>query len=149
MQENGLIEIKDFTLPGDDQPLRFKIRDDVFEAVPIPPLGLLPDIAAAVGNLKGNLVGDNIEKVLAVFDVLLYDESAALLRQRTVDKKKPIGDRHILPIVFWLLESYGLRPTEPSSNSSDTSEDGDGSTTSTVGASPAELTSQFSGSLAS
>lgn len=157
VDQNGVVElkdftpqpldgIKDFTLPSDGESLKFRIGADIFDAVSTIPLGLLPDVVSTGANLADGSQ-DKIEKVLNIFDVLLWDESAAKLRERIRDKKNPISDKHILPIVHWLLEQYGLRPTQPSDTSSSSSDVTDGSTTSTDGVSHVESISATSPSL--
>lgn len=139
---NGIIEIKDFTLPA--KPKRFKIDGDVFEAVSEIPIGLLGDL----GDLRTALPGtSSIDQTMSmmgkVFSVILTDESCERFMARTKDKTNPIGIQHMMPVIEWLLEAYGLRPTQPSSSSSDSSDEMDDSTNSTDGASVEELTGQL------
>jgi hypothetical protein len=112
---NGEVEIRDFTLAPVSH--KFKIDNDIFEAVPEIPLGYFSKLTVVAGLKMTD--ADAIEKILDVFDVFLTDESAVIFRKRAYDKTNPIGQRHLMPIVHWILETYGLRPTQPSSNSSD------------------------------
>jgi hypothetical protein len=126
---DGVVEIKDFSFSI--EPKRFRINDDIFEATPEMPLTIA--VTAAKIASSGALQKGDMEPVLEFFDEILLEESAARFRQRmTEDKKQPIGMRHINAIIPWLLEEYGLRPTAPSSDSSD-SQDGTGMS-STAGA---------------
>lgn len=139
MNEAGTVEVKDFTLAPKGQ--KFKIDDDIFETIPEIPLGHFAEFAKIVGlNFRDEGAVDAIIEMLMKF---LVDESATLFRSRTTDKKKPIALGHVLPIINWLLEVYGLRPTQPSSTSSTPSTVEDG-TSSTAGASPEASTAQDS-----
>lgn len=135
------VQIKDFTFAV--EPIKFKINDDVFFATPELPLGLLQDLTK-FKDMTSQLKDTGIEPLLELFDDLLLDESAAIFRARTGNKKNPIGVRHIMALIPWLLEEYGLRPTQPSSNLSDGSSDGETGTSSTDGASLNELMSRHS-----
>jgi hypothetical protein len=128
--ENGVIEIKDFTLPA--KPKHFKIGSRMFIAVEQIPLGLmedLVDLASTVGAKK------NLDAMFKFFDAILVDDSATLMREGLHDKVEPIGAPHIIPLMHWLMEEYGFRPTEPSETSSNTSDVVDASTSSTDGVS--------------
>lgn len=114
------------------EPKRFYVAPDTFEAA--------PDFPIAAFDYVGSLTGVNVQQMserlnvlLDFFDVILLDESAARFRERVErDKKHAIGIKLMMDIITWLLEEYGLRPTEPSSPSSIMSGD-DGGIASTVG----------------
>lgn len=127
--QNGVIEIKDFSFSL--EPKRFKINDDVFEAAPALPLGL----ASQLSKFKDIAAEGASDKLLEFFDEILFDQSAERFRERANSKTEPLPMTLLMPIINWLLEEYGLRPTQPSEISSSTSESEDGSTTSTDGAS--------------
>jgi hypothetical protein len=130
------VVIKDFS--HSLEPKKFRINDDVFEASPEMPLGMIQDLAKFMVS-RDELSGKGLEVLLELFDALLFDASAAKFRERTKDKEKPIGVSHAIEIVPWLLEQYGLRPTQPSSPSSNGSDDGITGTNLTDGRSLAEL----------
>lgn len=148
--QDGVIEIQDFSVvnPGDDgvikdftvpgKPKRFKIDNDVFECVRSIPLFDL----AGMASLTTNISAENIEKIGEIFKVFIMPESYEKFYARLSDKKNPIGMEHLAPLIHWILEQYGVRPTQPSAGSSTTSPAADGSTSSTVGASVDPLTGQ-------
>jgi hypothetical protein len=140
--KNGVVEIKDFTLPQGNQPKKFRIDGDVFQAVATIPLNTMQDLAGVRANLGDTQdAGAQLDAMRAMFKVILLDDSWPIFETRMGDKLNPIGQEHLMPLMDWLLESYGLRPTVPSSGSSTGSDDGDGSTSSTDGVSVVELTS--------
>ena len=110
-----MIEIKDFSFSV--EPKRFRINDDIFEAVPEMPLHLMSMAARLTSQ---NIASQGVEIILELFDELLVPTAAARFRERVNDKIQPIGMRHINAILPWLMEVYGLRPTEPSADSSST-----------------------------
>lgn len=79
---------------------------------------------------------ENYESIFEIFDQLLIEESAKVFRERAMSK----GDRGIdvqrqlMPILYYLLEQYGVRPTQPSSDSSSGSLNVTDGITSTAGA---------------
>lgn len=112
---------RDFSLQGDEaEPKTFTVGKDEFVAPPVIPPVLLGDLAAAsqgFGDLKGD-VPAQLEKVASIFDLLLTPETAPRFRERLLSRTEPIDlNRQALPIMHWLMEVYGLRPTEPSSSS--------------------------------
>lgn len=127
--------IKEFEF--NPEPKRFRLyKDDefVFEASPSLSFNLVEMATQLTGQ---SLRETGLTPILQFFDTILFDESAAELRRRVDDKVRPFGAEMLRPVLQWLLEEYGLRPTEPSSPSSSTSPDDDG-TSSTVGAQPEE-----------
>lgn len=133
MDTTGSPEIKDFSLPVKERP--FKIEGDIYKAVPGIPLQLLASVRK-FSNLKTISQDDGgaaLEGMLSVFDELLFPESSTLFRKRVAEKIITID--HLKPLMEWLMEGYTLRPTQPSSDSSDPSTEQDG-TSLTDGASP-------------
>lgn len=153
-------QIRDFSLPMD--PVRFRIDPDTFEAPPLlAPMALKK--AAALHSELGSMadIGSDIDRTLTLvadmFAVFLPGRAGTLFRARLLTEGRdadpdngrsepdppPIDlSRQALPVLYWLLEQYGLRPTGPSSPSLNGSTDGptdtpNGGTSSTDGASPA------------
>lgn len=128
---NGVPQIKDFSFSI--EPIPFTINDDLFNAAPELPLGVL-QMATKISSSQVQELG--IEPVLEVFDEILLDDSATRFRARVFDKAKPISmQRHIMPILNWLFEEWGLRPPAPSEPSLATS---DGTGTSSTDGAPSE-----------
>jgi hypothetical protein len=133
MDVNGQVEIADFSFSP--EPKRFRINDDVFECAPELPLGTFAKIAGMKLD-RASLTELGIEPMLQFFDELFIGDSSERFRGRVHDKTRPIGMRHIQKIMPWLLEVYGLRPTEPSEHFSPSPESA--GTTSTGGVSSEE-----------
>jgi hypothetical protein len=145
MTEPGAI--RDFTLPM--QPKRFRIDEDVFSAPAIiSPIAMkkLAALHASLGDIGalGNDLDRAIEIVSDLFTVLLPGPSGARFKERLLSETEPIDlNQQAIPALYWLLEEYGMRPTQPSSPSPDGSTDGQTDTpndgiSSTDGASPTE-----------
>lgn len=138
---DGIARFKDFT--GDAEPIQFKIHDEVFTAfedIPLKHMGKLTDIGSDLQSGDGTAA---INRLLRLFEKLLVPESyvrfqAAVNGESTTS----IGISRIKAIIPWLMEQYGLRPTEASSGSGDTSSESGAS--STDGAAPGESTSETS-----
>lgn len=152
-----MTEPRDFSLPMDPKP--FRISPDDFEAPPL----LAPMVLLNLARLHGELTDlADIEKTLTLvsdmFAMLLPGPSGQRFRARLLTEGRaadPDADpprlepdpppidltRQALPVLYWLLEEYGIRPTGPSSPSPNGSTDGqtdtpNGGMSSTDGASP-------------
>jgi len=132
MDSNGVVEIKDFTVSV-PQTRKFRIEPDVFEAVAEIPIGSYVELTKLRGNLAAGDFDGLMSQIKTFFSAILLDDSFERFWSRLTDKKNPLGIQHILPLMEWLMEGYGLRPTQPVSSSSSNSEEA-GSTTSTDGA---------------
>jgi hypothetical protein len=128
---------RDFSLPMDPKP--FRIDPDDFEAPPL----LAPMVLRNLGRLHTEL-GDqaDIEKTLTLvsdmFAMVLPGPSGERFRARLLTESRAADPetgrpadpppidlvRQALPVLYWLLEEYGIRPTEPSSPSPNGSTDG-------------------------
>lgn len=147
-----LVRHKDFSLSPD--PVTFTIAPDTFVCYPEIPLDALAEMAKLAQRSENR--EEQLSKIYDFFDGIMEPDSAARFRRRgrrstpaqgvegepgyvPADiNTHPIGMRHAAKIMPWLLEVYGLRPTQESSESSDGSEPT--STSSTDGASDEEST---------
>lgn len=127
-----IVEIMDFA--ADDVEIMFNVGPDRFFCAPDIPLGVMQKIGG-LKNLQATVETDGMEPVLLVFDEFLTPQSAVLFRE-CVGVKKTIGLRRIMRILPWIMEKYGLRPTQPSSPSSDGLNDGESGSSFTAGVSP-------------
>jgi hypothetical protein len=67
-----------------------------------------------------------------LFAKILMPDSKEPFLARLTDPIKPIGFKTLMNVIQWMMECYGLRPTQPSTPSSSASA-GDVSTSSTAG----------------
>lgn len=108
---------KDFTKPK--KRVEFRIDEDLFEAPRVLPIPVMQELASTADRLKGNLSNaEQLQMVISIFDTILPDAAAARLRERISSKEEPVDLEQIMDIMLWLLEVYGLRPTQPSADSS-------------------------------
>ena len=118
---DGIARFKDFT--GDSDPIQFKIRDEVFTAhedIPLAHLGKLSELGEGLSGKDANPVA----KMLAVFEKLLVPESFERFKDAVEGRSSTVvGISRVQAIIPWLMEQYGLRPTEAPSISSTTSEE--------------------------
>ena len=132
------VQIMDFAA-GDTSPDFYVGSENHFVCVPDIPLGIMQQIARFRDVQKTLTESGDLEPILQLMDQLLMDESAHLFRERVKDKT--IGVKRLMKILPWIMEEFGLRPTQPSTPSSPGQSDGETGTTSTDGASPSESTS--------
>lgn len=111
------INIRDFTIKK--KHVQFKIDDDVFTAHAILGLPLMQNMVRVSKNMRDLVTEERFDALFDVFDQLLTPDSARRFRERAMS----IGDdaidlrEQLIPILHYLLESYGIRPTRPSSDS--------------------------------
>lgn len=129
------VKFKDFTLDAPE--IKFAIAGEKFDASPALSAALLQQISDVVDKLtdtddKSTTIIEKLDSLIEFCNVILIGDSkerfAAIAP--TLDLQ-----RQIMPLLYWLLEAYGIRPTEVSSDSSDTSPTETDGTTSTDGSS--------------
>lgn len=131
--DDGEIEIKDFTLKV--KRFGFKVDNDTFVAHAALGLPAMQELSKVTKNLGEAVRSGDYTPITDVFGQLLEDASARRFTQRVVAKGTDTIDvkKQLLPILYWLLEKYGLRPTQLSSESSTGSPSETGGITSTAG----------------
>lgn len=129
------VRFKDFSKKR--QPIYF-ILDGVtpegerFDCYPALALPSLQEIALIAGNMTQETITESFTEFFAV---VLQPESAARMESKLKDRQNPLEVEQANEIMSWLMEVYGLRPSQPSSGSSDGSPTGDVGTLSVAGAS--------------
>jgi len=149
VDDNDIVPIRDFSLAR--RRVKFKVDDDIFEAYTVlgaatlQVLSQLSDSVSKMGNMKAGASVD-MEPIAQIFDELLTSESAQRMRVRLTARGDDALDirRQLMPIIYMLLEEYGVRPTQLSSDSSAGSPSETDGTASTVGVQHAELTQRSS-----
>lgn len=132
LPESGIVRFKDFS--PSPEPITFRFAPDDFECVSVIPLDGLVQLAAIGRQINENTGPEQMKIVYEFFDLICLPDSAAKLRERCAQgSANPIGLTLITDVLPWLMEQYGLRPTQPSDESSDGSTPDD--TSSTDGAS--------------
>lgn len=115
------VDIKDFTLRK--KRVRFKIDDDIFEAhttLSLPLMQRMVKISQSMGGGKSEDRMESFDAVYDIFDQLLLSDSAKRFKKRATSTGEDGIDvqRQLIPILYHLLEEFGVRPTQPSSASS-------------------------------
>lgn len=139
MDQHGNVPIKDFTLPDKPKPFKVDESGEVYVAPPLLPPSTLVAMVRAAKSIATLLAAGDEEGLItglgSVFTEILDEETGPLFVSRLSDKKRPVDlKRQVMPILQWLMEEYGLRPTTPSSDSSTTSTTAADGTPSTAGA---------------
>ena len=108
--------VKDFSRKRER--LNFRIDDDIFEAATALPGRTLSRFAARFANVENTPVDKQLDAFADALGMVLLPESNARFQKRLEDLEHPIELEQASDVIQWLLERYGLRPTEPSSPSS-------------------------------
>jgi hypothetical protein len=133
------VDLVDFSL--DVKPIKFAADGERYECHPALSVPMMQQIVQLTRDGVVKIDEANIEhsvRVLtALFGAIMLPDSAERFNARlTGEAGKPLDlRRQVVPILQHILERYGLRPTEPSSDSSPGSDDETTGTASTVGAS--------------
>lgn len=109
--------IKDFSRPR--RRVRFRIDGDLFEAAPALPAETLVQFASRFSDLESIDQTKRFDVLVEVLELVLLPESFALLRRRMSDRTDPVELDQLNDVIVHLLETFGLRPTQPSSGSPD------------------------------
>jgi len=133
--------VKDFTVKR--QPKRFRIDGDIFEAASAIPGETLVEFTVRFEKFQeSGPLKESYEAILTALELVMLPDSYALLRKRLGDLANPIELDQIVDVAMWLLDQYGLRPTQPSSVSSGGSPSPESGTSSTGSTPPGESTSE-------
>lgn len=125
MASDGIARFMDFT--EETPPIQFKVGSEIFTAVPTIPLARISELSKL-----GSTASDSstmVDGISRIFSNILVPESYERFMAGLSSQEAPIGIAHVTKILPWLMEQYGLRPTEASSGSVDSlSETGANST---------------------
>jgi hypothetical protein len=125
--------------------LNFTIDGDEFEAASALPGDVFAEFVTLYNSTGDTETYQQQHDMLKQALVLaLLPESWQRFSTRLQDKTRPIDDDQLSDVVLWLLEEYGMRPTQPSPDSSDGSASPESGTSSTANTPPAESTSATS-----
>ena len=139
MDVTGNVDFKDFEEREDPWP--FRVGTQMYEAVPaigVTTLAELSKMQGAFSVLNTKLADDALDlgefvgALQGVFSKILVPDSAQRFNARLVDPVKPVSMKTLVGVIAWLMECYGMRPTQPSAPSSSALAD-DASTSSTPG----------------
>lgn len=143
----GDVKIADFSYSP--PPVTFTMDGDRYDCYPVITARIAQEIT---GLLRDGLFADvdandpdtivrSMSNIGAVFKIVMKPASATRFIERLNSRDEPLDLTHqVIPVLEWLLGRYGVRPTQPSTLSSDGSHDETGGTRSTDGASPEALT---------
>lgn len=111
-------EIMDFSLPRGN--IKFRLENDVFEAVPEIATELALEFVDDAAALEEDKIStrEQLAVIKKLFHMVLLPESAERFVARLRDPANPIGPERFQRVLTFLMERYGLRPTEPDSDSS-------------------------------
>lgn len=108
--------VKDFSRKRER--LVFRIDDDIFEAATALPGKTLARFATRFADIEKTPFDKQLDVFADALGLVLLPESNARFQKRLDDLQNPIELEQASDVITWLLEHYGLRPTEPSSDSS-------------------------------
>lgn len=111
-------EIRDFSKKRKD--IVFRVDDDVFQAARGVPAEVLLGFATEFAGMDTTATVDQQLKAFrSMLEVVLLPESLERFNARMRDRANPIEIDQVEDVVTWLMEQYGLRPTEAPSSSPD------------------------------
>lgn len=122
--------------------LDFTIDEEEFEAASVLPGDVFAEFVTLYNSTGDTETYQQQHDMLKqALNLALLPESWQRFSDRLQDKSRPIDDDQMSDVVLWLLEEYGMRPTQPSPNSSDGSASPESGTSSTASTPPEESTS--------
>lgn len=128
---------RDFSRPR--KRLTFTIDDELFEAAPVLPGDIYAEFVTRYnGTVDTKTYQQQHDLLKSAIGLALIPESYDRFAARLQDKTNPIDADQMSDVIIWLLEAYGLRPTEPSQPSSDGPPSPESGTSSTDAQQPQE-----------
>jgi hypothetical protein len=125
--------------------VHFVIDDDTFDATPAIPADLLVEFGVRYEQAaSAESLPEQFELLTGVLELVLLEDSYALLRKRMKDRHNPVELDQLNDIIEYLMSEYGLRPTQPSPDSSDGQPNPESGTNSTETTQPEASTSSTS-----
>ncbi|MFE6634656.1 hypothetical protein ACFVFT_15030 [Streptomyces tendae] len=122
--------------------LDFTIDGDTFEAASVLPGDVFAEFVTAYnGTVETETYQQQHDLLKHALELALLPDSWQRFADRLQDKTQPIDDDQMSDVILWLLEEYGMRPTQPSQPSSDGSASPESGTSSTENTQPEEPTS--------
>jgi len=123
--------------------LIFTIDEDTFEAATMLPGDVFAEfVSLHDGRAEAEDYQQQRDMLKQALSLALFPDSYELFASRLRDKKRPIDDNQLADVVMWLIEEYGMRPTEPSEPSSDGPASPESGTNSTANTQPEASTSE-------
>ena len=123
--------------------LVFTIDGDVFEAATVLPGDVFAEFVGLYdGRAEAETYQQQRDMLKKALSLALFPDSYELFARRLQDKQRPVDDNQMADVVMWLLEEYGMRPTEPSEPSSDGPASPESGTNSTANTQPEASTSE-------
>lgn len=120
--------------------LNFTIDGEEFEAATMLPGDIYAEFIAA-SSTDTETYQEQHDSLKRALSLVLLDESWERFDKRLRDKTNPIDDEQAAEVVIWLMEEYGMRPTQPSQPSSDGPASPESGTSSTENTQPEASTS--------
>ncbi len=108
---------RDFTRPRTH--LTFTIDDDVFEAASVLPGDVYAEFVMNSIGTDNATYQQQYDRMKEALRLALLPASFERFTERLRDKTNPIDETQLSEVLLWLMEAYGMRPTEPSQPSSD------------------------------
>lgn len=113
-----MTEIKDFSKAR--KSLQFRIDDDVFEAARAIPAEVLIQFVERFTTADPTQMTpkEQVGIFREVLEIVLLPSSYQRMKERMNDPSAPVDMEQLDQIIQWLMEEYGMRPTNESSSSS-------------------------------
>jgi len=118
-------------------PIYFTVGDDRFDCVKaLSPVKLQEFVNASRGGATDET--NAIDRVVNAMRFIVINDQFPRFLELLSDDDDPLDIEQLMEIMSWAVETYGVRPTEASSNSSTMSANDDAGTSSTAGVPAAE-----------
>lgn len=111
-------DIRDFSKPR--KRVAFTIDGDVFEAPPVLPAMVLMEYTKTFNAHKdSDDPADQMASMTGVLELILRPASYKLFMARLSDPERPIDLEQLQQVIEFVMEEYGMRPTQLPSGSPD------------------------------
>ncbi len=128
------VEMKSFTKKR--EPVWFEINGVELRAKPAIGMATAQRVMNLNDALKNGSEGEKLEKLSELFGLLLHSTSVEAFTKVIADEDDPVDPGQLTDMLNYVMEKQGLRPTQPSTESSGSPNSGQPGTPGEDGASP-------------
>jgi hypothetical protein len=130
----GSVEMKDFTKKR--EPVWFRINGVDLRAKPAVGMATVQRVMTVNESLKSGTEADKLSKLAELFGLLLHSGSVDAFNTVMADEDDPVDTDQLTDMLNYVMEKQGLRPTQPSTESSKSPSNGPLGTPGEDGVSP-------------
>lgn len=110
MSEDSVL-FKDFS--DDRKPVLFSAQGERYEAFPALSIETVQELTLIANGIDESNILDGLDKF---FSMVMDDDNLIRIKAQMRNKANPLTTTQAVDVMNWILEQYGLRPSQSSSD---------------------------------